>query len=344
MTSPQAWLKRRDELQALYIRCMGGFPARCDLAAEVIRQETTDRFEAQWLRFSSEAGERVPGLFVKPRHGRGPWPVLVALPGGHRTKDLMIFGHEQWPLPFEIESPHHRFPVEQLGNYEPLPYTHFLEHGLAVMSIDARVFGARATERPDSLANRGAFTAASWAQYHLLMRRALTEGRSAAGMEVWDIIRALDYLATRDDVDGDKIGCMGFSMGGNLSWMAGIIEPRVKAVCVVSCLVTFEAALKYGRDAGWYAWIPGIGKHTTRQELFSMMAPRPLISFEGDEDFPPEARQPMIDEARATYKLLGAAENFQSVVYSGGHGKCLRNEATLKEIGRWFQHHLACQP
>jgi dienelactone hydrolase len=343
MTRLQAWLKRREELQAIYVHCIGGFPDRCDLAVEVTDQQATEQFEAQWLRFSSETGERVPGLFVKPRDREGPFPVIVALPGGHRTKDLTIFGHEQWPLPFQIESPHHRFPVEKLGNNEPLPYTHFLDHGFALMSIDARVFGARATERPDSSIDRGAFTAASWQQYHLLMRRALTEGRSAAAMEVWDIIRTIDYLATRNDVDADRIGCMGFSMGGNLSWMAGIIEPRIKAACTVSCLITFDAALEHGRDGGWYAWIPGIGKHTARQELFSMMAPRPLISFEGDDDFPPEARQPMIDEARTKYELFGAADKFRSVVYDGGHGACLRNKATLKEIGRWFQQHLALQ-
>ncbi len=344
MITSEAWLKRRDELQAIYIRCMGGFPDRCDQAPEILRREKTDRFEAQWLRFSSERDERVPGLFVKPRDRNGPFPVILALPGGHRTKDLTIFGHDQWPLPFEIESPHHRFPVEHLGNHEPLAYTHFLDHGFALLSIDARVFGARAADRPDSCVDRAAFTAASWAQYHLLMRRALSEGRSAAAMEVWDIIRAIDYLATRDDVDDGRIGCMGFSMGGNLSWMTGIIEPRIKAVCVASCLVTFEAAVKYGRDGGWYAWIPGIGKHTTREELFSMIAPRPLLSFEGDEDFPSEAREPMINEARAKYELLGAAENFQSVIYCGGHGACLRDESTLKEIGHWFERQLACQP
>ena len=336
----QAWLKRRKELQEVYIRCMGGFPPRCNLAVDVVRQVTTKQFEAQWLRFSSEESERVPGLFVKPRRVRGPLPVILALPGGHRTKDLMLFGHEQWPLPFEIESPHHRFPVEKLGNYEPLPLTFLLDHGFALMSIDARVFGARANDRPDNTADRGAFTAASWSQYHRLMRRAVLEGRSAAAMEVWDIIRAIDYLETRDDVDTSRIGCLGSSMGGNLSWMTAIIEPRISAVCTVSCLTTFEAALKYGRDGGWYAWIPGIARHATRQELLSMMAPCPLLCWEGDEDFPAEARQPMVDEARAKYDLLGVPEKFRSIVFHGEHGACLRDPATLAEIGHWFARHL----
>jgi dienelactone hydrolase len=282
----------------------------------------------------------VPGLFVKPRYAHGPFPVIIALPGGHRTKDLTIFGHEQWPLPFEIESPHHRFPVERLGNYEPLPLTALLDHGFALMSIDARVFGARAGDRSDSSADRSAFTSASWDQYHWLMRRAVIDGRSVAAMEVWDVIRALDYLETRDDVDTGQIGCMGLSMGGNLSWMTAIIEPRIQAVCTVSCLTTFEAALKHGRDGGWYAWIPGIARHTSRQELLSMLAPRPLLCWEGDEDFPRDARQPMIDEARAKYNLLGVPDNFRSMEFHGGHGACLRDPKTLVEIGHWFTLHL----
>ena len=173
------------------------------------------------------------------------------------------------------------------------------------------------------------------------MRRAVIDGRSVAGMEIWDVIRTLDYLETRDDIDSKRMGVMGWSMGGNLAWQTAIVEPRLRAVCIGSCLITFEAALKYGRDKGWYAWIPGIRRWTSRQELFSLMAPTPLLAFEGDRDFPRDAVQPMVDEARAKYDLLNAGHHFRLVCYSGGHGAYLRNPATLDEIGDWFLHQLS---
>src|SRR5690606_22882702 len=42
-------------------------------------------------------------------------------------------------------------------------------------------------------------------------------GRTMAGMRVWETIRTVDYLFTRDDVDCARIGCMGISGGGLVS-------------------------------------------------------------------------------------------------------------------------------
>ena len=280
--SKETWLKRREELQDVYVRCMGGYPERGDLVAEIIRDERTDEFAAQWVRFSSEPGERVPGLFVRPLCSAGRLPVIVVIPGGHRTKDFALFGHEQWPFPFDVESPHHRFPVETIGNFEPLPFTLLLKHGFALMSLDARTFGARAGWRPeDRNADRRAFNKASWDDMHALMRRATIDGRSVAGMETWDIVRAVDYLATRDDVDADRIGCAGWSMGGNLSWMTAIVEPRIKAVCTVSCMITYEAALDHRRDAAPYAWIPGIQKIHVPTGTFQYARSSSIALFRG---------------------------------------------------------------
>jgi len=335
------WLKRREALEDIYIRCMGGFPERRDLEPEVVREETTDEFVAQWLRYTSEPGERVPGLLVRPRRAQGRLPVIIVVPGGHRTKDFAVFGHEEWPLPFEIESPHHRFPTKRIGNPEPLPFTLLLKHGFAIMSTDARTFGARAGWRPEREKDlAGEFTKASWAEMQILMHRAIVDGRSVAGMETWDIIRGIDYLETLDDIDTGRIGCTGWSMGGNLAWMTAITEPRIKAVCTVSCMITYDAALKYGRDKAPYGWIPGIRKHTSRQELLSMLAPRPLLVFEGDDDMPVEGRQPMVEEARSKYELLGAADGFRLEMYHGGHAACLREQTTYDQIGRWFQNWL----
>lgn len=180
------WLRRRRQLTRRYRQCLDIGPERCDLQAEIVREEAGEDWVAQWLRFNSEPGERVPGLLVRPAAARKPLPLILVLPGGHRTKDLVIFGHEAWPLPFAIESPHHRFPVEKL-----------------------------------------------------------------------------------------------------------------------------------------------------------LMAPRPLLAFEGDSDFPREGVQPMLDEAREKYALLDAADRFRSVWYSGGHGAYLRDPATLEEIGGWFARHLS---
>ena len=112
-----------------------------------------------------------------------------------------------------------------MGNYEPLPPHEVARSRVRPHEHRRPRVRARAGPRPDSAADRAAFTAASHAQYHWLMRRALIDGRSVAAMEVWDVIRTLDYLETRDDIDSERVGVMGWSMGGNLAWQTAIVEP-----------------------------------------------------------------------------------------------------------------------
>ena len=56
---------------------------------------------------------------------------------------------------------------------------------------------------------------------------------------------------------------------------------------------------------------------------------------------PREGYEPMLDEARSKYELLGAGDRMRVDMYSGGHHTCLREESTYDEIGRWFAKWLA---
>ena len=60
-----------------------------------------------------------------------------------------------------------------------------------------------------------------------------SRGYTPAGTEVWNAMRALDYLESRDDVDGEKMGVTGLSGGGAMSWFLGAADERVKAVAPV---------------------------------------------------------------------------------------------------------------
>ena len=51
---------------------------------------------------------------------------------------------------------------------------------------------------------------------------------------VYDSLKAVDYLLTRPDVDGNRIATLGMSMGSTMAWWVTALEPRVK-VCVDIC-------------------------------------------------------------------------------------------------------------
>ena len=75
-------MRRRRQLTRRYRQCLGIGPERCDLQAEILREAAGEDFVAQWLRFTSEPGERVPGLLVRPAAARKPLPLILVLPVG----------------------------------------------------------------------------------------------------------------------------------------------------------------------------------------------------------------------------------------------------------------------
>jgi hypothetical protein len=150
----------------------------------------------------------------------------------------------------------------------------------------------------------------------------------------------MDFLETRPEIDMARVGTFGHSRGGDLAWYMALADSRVKAICTSGCMMTFEACLRFRRDAGMHAWIPGLRGCGSRQELVSSLSPRPLLALEGEEDHPREAEQPIWDEASRIYGLMGVPERFAFEHWPGGHGELLRDPAGLRRIGEWFRRWL----
>jgi cephalosporin-C deacetylase-like acetyl esterase len=66
-------------------------------------------------------------------------------------------------------------------------------------------------------------------------------GYTPAGVEVWNAMRAVDYLETRPEVDRDRIGITGRSGGAAMSWFAGAVDERFKVVAPVMGISTYAA-------------------------------------------------------------------------------------------------------
>ena len=71
----------------------------------------------------------------------------------------------------------------------------------------------------------------------------LWRGRVMWGMMVYDSLRALDYLASRRDVDRSRLGTLGLSMGSTMAWWVAALDERVKACVDICCLTDYEALM-----------------------------------------------------------------------------------------------------
>src|SRR5262249_33686191 len=144
-------------------------------------------------------------------------------------------------------------------------------------------------------------------------------GRTLWGMMLRDEQIALDYLASRPEVDPARIGAQGMSMGSTRAWWLGAIDDRIKAVVGVACFTRYGAlvAVRELRAHGIYYFVPGILKHFDSEGVMALLAPRPFLALTGDRDSgsPPEGMKKLEDILGKFYGLYGKAGAFKSVIY-----------------------------
>lgn len=279
---------------------------RAPLAPEVKELIVTDGLAQTHFSFAADAEQRVPGVLVKQAKSVGRRPVVVALHGTGGNKE------------------------GQLALLKELAGLGFI--GVA---IDGRYHGAR------SRAGRGS------AEYNEAILRAYRNGREHPFLydTVWDVLRLIDYLETREDVDSKRIGLIGFSKGGMETYLAAAVDPRVAVAvpCIgaqsfrwalennawQSRVETFQAALTgAAKDAGvteinadfvrrfYDRVVPGVYKEFDGPEMLPLIASRPLLVINGDSD--PRTPMPGVMEcatrARQAYARARAEDKFQLLI------------------------------
>jgi dienelactone hydrolase len=170
------------------------------------------------------------------------------------------------------------------------------------------------------LAERGYVTLApDYPGYGEYKFDAYTHGYASATMKgIWNHIRAVDLLQSLPEVDPERIGVIGHSLGGHNSMFVAVFDPRIKAV-VSSC--GFNSFFKYygGNLAGWshQGYMPRIaevyGKDPKRMpfdftEIVAALAPRPFFTNSPlrDSNFEYSGVEDCLRAARPVYELLGA--------------------------------------
>ncbi len=158
----------------------------------------------------------------------------------------------------------------------------------------------------------------------------------------YDLTRLLDYLQSRPDVDGDRIGMTGLSEGGILTWMTAVLDDRIKVAVPIIGVTTFsdafedketpetqtrirlfepalrEHAKAIGEPAvnakvfrsAWQRLLPGTLDRFDAPNLVPLVAPRPLLILNhgADELFPVEGAKKVFEKTKARYAELKAEE------------------------------------
>jgi dienelactone hydrolase len=140
------------------------------------------------------------------------------------------------------------------------------------------------------------------------------------GWRAYDVIRTIDWIETRKDLDAKRVGCMGISGGGTCTLFSAAVEPRIQVAYISGYVNTFRASimsLSHCIDN----YVPGILHWAESYDVAGLIAPRPLFVESGDRDniFPIAASRASFERIKKVYEVFGAADKAEQEVFSGEH-------------------------
>jgi hypothetical protein len=177
-------------------------------------------------------------------------------------------------------------------------------------------------------------------EYHGEMTGAtlLPVGLPLSGLQVYENMRAVDYLRTRPEVDGERIGITGASGGGNQTMYAGAWDDRLAAAVPVCSVGNYGAYL--GGACCMCEVVPGALRFTDEWGVLALTAPRGLMVVSATRDAPQfsvaEAKK-SIAGAEPVFRLFDRAQNLRHAVFESGHDY---SRAMREAMYGWMTLHL----
>jgi hypothetical protein len=298
-------MQRREELYGL----LGKLPPRNrEITVNKISEEERDTFVLEKLMMDLNGIEPVPAYFFRTKKQQNQTPVILynhAHGGGYEMgKNEVLNGRSALHNP---------------------PYGQVLtERGISVLCIDTWAFGERSVRTESEI-----------------FKEMLWKGQVMWGMMVYDSLRAIDYLTTRFDVDADRIGTLGLSMGSTMAWWVAALDTRVKVTVDICCLTDFHALIEAGGlDLhGIYYYVPDLLNHFTTAQINALIAPRPHLSLAGDQDelTPVKGLVKIDEELRKVYEAHGTPNAWELKCYNVGHQETVEmREEIMSFLQTWL--------
>lgn len=218
---------------------------------------------------------RFRGFWCRPVSPQGPTPAVLIIHAHGNRYDIgaaeMIHGR---PALFAATGPA------------------LAARGIASLCLDMPCFGSRA-----DVSESAATKALLW------------EGRSLAGQMLAENLAAVDWLSRQPDVQPDRLGAFGLSMGATLAYWLGAIEPRLRAVAHECCFADYRHLIAMGQHDlhGIYLTVPGLLARASNGEIAGLIAPRAQFIGLGDLDplTPPKAADPALEQVQGAYAAKG---------------------------------------
>ena len=158
-------------------------------------------------------------------------------------------------------------------------------------------------------------------------------GLSMAGLQLWNSIRALDFLESLPYVQRDRIGATGASGGGTQVFLLAAVDPRVAVAAPVNMISLHMQGGCLCENQ------PGLRIDTNNVEIAATIAPRPLLMVSATGDWTSNTLEREFPAVRALYALQGAADRVHAVRFEAPHNYNRDSrEAVYAWMARWLQN------
>jgi dienelactone hydrolase len=303
-TTLDGWQKKLPRLRQEYLDMLGlwPLPEKTPLRAAVTGIVPRGGVVVEKLHYQSRPGLYVTANLYRPKAPRGRLPAVLYL-CGHSGR-----GRDGNKTAFQDH-----------GMW-------FARNGYVCLVLDTLQLGEVAGK------HHGTYNLGRW-WWH-------AAGYTPAGVECWNGVRGIDYLAGRADVDAGRIGVTGISGGGASTVWVAAADERVKAAAPVSGMSDLESYVSHKVVNGHCDCMFLVNAYRWEwATIAALIAPRPLLFANSDDDriFPMDGNRRVIARLRQVYQLFGKPASVDDHVSKGGHAY---RPDLRKRVFTWFNLHL----
>ena len=306
--TPEDIARRQKDLRAFFLRSLGDMPERTPLNPRIVGTLKRDGYRVEKVIFESRPDHHVTANLYVPE-GKPPFPGVL-LPCGHSDNGKAYEDYQRACILLA-------------------------RNGMAVLCYDPIGQG----ERYQMLDEKGKPVVRGTTEHTMAGIGALLVGRELASYRIWDGFRALDYLASRPEVDAGRLGCTGNSGGGTMTSYLMALDDRI-AVAAPSCFITslerlFATIGPQDAEQNITAQVAAGMEHA---DYVTLRAPKPTLLTVGTRDFfDIQGSWDTFREVKLIYGRLGFGERVDLVESDEEHGFTRpRRVATARWMRRWL--------
>ncbi|MHA6249328.1 dienelactone hydrolase family protein [Pontibacter sp. CAU 1760] len=326
-------------------------PEPAPLNSEILRTTKRDGYTQYLVRYRVNALQQTEAFLLVPDHLQKQAPAVIAL---HDHGGFYFFGKEKHT--YTDNQPD--ILVDYVQNlYGGRYYADELaKRGYVVLSPDAPYFGSQKLDPALLVDARGYAEKAAEADaserikvYNkqvagpnevAMNKTILTAGTTWLGMIAQNDRAAVDFLLSRPEVNPEKIGCIGLSLGGLRSTYLFGLDPRIKVGVVAAFSTTYQQMLQQHAHHTWMMYVPRQSAFLDLPDVASLNAPRPLLVLNCKQDklFSLAGMQAAEQKLARIYTKMNAAGKFKANYYDVPHSMTIpMQEDAFSWLDKWLK-------